>query len=96
MSDRPEVYAKEAEEMRQKSDGELRQIRETGKDHEKRLADEMLQDRRYARNALPDRKRASRAFKVSIAALLISIFQPELRVLFLHLWEFLETMIMHH
>jgi hypothetical protein len=71
--DPPEVYSKEREEMRRKDDGELLKIRSTGRDYQKHLAEEELEDRRYARNVLPDRRRAWAALVLSIIAIIISI-----------------------
>ena len=71
--DPPEVYAKEREEMRRKTDGELLKIRSTGSEYQKRLAEEELEDRRYARNVLPDRRRSWAALVLSIIAIFISI-----------------------
>jgi hypothetical protein len=54
------------------------------------LADEELQDRRFARNAGPDRRRAWWALWVSILALMVSaiaLFKPEFRAWIFHLWE---------
>lgn len=68
--------------MQKKSDSELREIRETGRDYQT-CADEELQNRRYARKMLPDRRRARRAFIVSILALIVSLvafFKAELQL----------------
>ena len=51
--------------MRRKTDGELLKIRSTGSEYQKRLAEEELEDRRYARNVLPDRRRAWAALVLS-------------------------------
>ena len=84
-----EAYAKEREEMRAKSDGDLRRIAATsGNPYTKGLAEEELQDRRYAQNAQEDRRiaqeaadAAKEAAKIADRALFVSIIAAVISVI---------------
>jgi hypothetical protein len=97
--EKPEVYAKEWEEWCQKPEGELRKFKATGTPYQSELASEVLRcfDISARKKTGASRKRrltrqkaanvANGAFVVSIIALIVSLFTPQLRSWVSHLWE---------